>query len=91
MTDASVDAELKEVEMKTEDHAEDDATLADSHPLFDEAVSEEDIRPEQAIVKFKQVIDERTQPSHRPTLQARVCLSHLDRLPLRSSLTPPPL
>ena len=64
MTDASVSDELKEVEMKTA--PEDDSHLADDHPLFDEAVSEEDIRPEQAILKFRQVIDERTQHStHR--------------------------
>ena len=57
MTEASVSAELKEVEMKSEDHVEDENAV--DHPLFDEAVSEEDIRPEQAIVKFKKVIDER--------------------------------
>lgn len=58
MTDASVSEELKEVEMKTEDQVEEENATV-SHPLFDEAVEEEDIRPEQAIIKFKQVIDER--------------------------------
>jgi hypothetical protein len=60
----SVRSELKEVEMKTTGPTaeEEEAAVEAEHPLYDDAISEEDIRPEDAISKFKQIIDERQSP-----------------------------
>ncbi len=62
----AVASELKEVEMKTAEptQEEEEEQAQIEHPLFEEALEEEDVKPESAIEKFKQVIDER---QHRHT------------------------
>ena len=44
--------------MKTAEPTEEEQSHIE-HPLFEEALEEEDVKPESAIDKFKQVIDER--------------------------------
>ena len=48
--------------MKTAEPTEEQSQI--EHPLFEEALEEEDVKPESAIEKFKQVIDERQPPPH---------------------------
>ena len=45
--------------MKTAEPADDDDSSHIEHPLYEEALEEEDVKPEAAIEKFKQIIDER--------------------------------
>ena len=59
MSHPTVASELKQVEMKTDDSTEAEEQSEFEHPLFEEALEEEDVRPESAIEKFKKVIDER--------------------------------
>jgi len=56
----SVDAEMDQAELKSDDSVMRESKESDEldHPLFDDAVSEEEIKPEEAIRKFKQIIDE---------------------------------
>jgi len=66
----AVESELKEVEMKTGLPIEEEEPSHIEHPLYEEALEEEDVKPESAIDKFKQVIDER-QPPHSTHRTAR--------------------
>ena len=60
----AVASELKEVEMKTAEPTEEEQQSQIEHPVFEEALEEEDVKPDSAIEKFKQVIDERQTATH---------------------------
>lgn len=72
----ALDSEMQQVEAKTSEIRREDEL---DHPLYDDAVSEEDAKPEDAIKKFQQIIDQ-PDPAGRWQRVKEESIIHLGRL-----------